>query len=81
MNLSEYSSTKALVMMIPQGEIPLVWKGYGTKISILVFALGSYFLIFRNREFTSLGNWFRKTKENDTNENEISKEKIIRYVR
>ncbi|XP_033221356.1 uncharacterized protein LOC117175703 isoform X2 [Belonocnema kinseyi] len=78
MNLSDYSSTKVLMMMIPQGEIPLVWKGYATKISILAFALGSYFLIFRNRKFPSLQNWFRKSKKSDPNENKISREKILR---
>lgn len=80
MNLSDYSSTKALMMMIPQGEIPLVWKGYATKISILAFALGSYVLIFRNREFPSLRNWFRKSQKRDPNENKISREKILRYL-
>ncbi|XP_051153158.1 E3 ubiquitin-protein ligase RNF170 [Leptopilina boulardi] len=75
MNLSDYSGGNTLIMMLSQGEIPLVWKGYVTKMSIMAFALGTYFLFFRNREFNSLQNIFRKSKKIQTKKNECLQEK------
>ncbi|XP_043477379.1 E3 ubiquitin-protein ligase RNF170 [Leptopilina heterotoma] len=77
MNLSDYSGGNTLITMISQGEIPLVWKGYATKMSVIAFALGTYFFIFRNREFHSLRNFLRKSKKIQTKKNEYPQEKKL----